>query len=159
MASVFLFALLLCLSSGLLTAHGQATCPAGWTQFGSRCFSFHMGPMTWTDAELSCQAVGGNLASVHSAEEHEFLRNYIKQVTGHHKTSWIGGFDAVKEGMWMWTDGSKFNYINWTTGQPDNIGGVEHCTSMNWNEEKWNDSACSDPNNQTSFVCSKIQEA
>ncbi|XP_039678405.1 galactose-specific lectin nattectin-like [Perca fluviatilis] len=121
MASVVPLALLLCLSSGLLTAYGQTSCPTGWTQFGSRCFSFNMGPKTWTDAEIVCQAAGGNLASVHSAEEHAFLRNYIKQVTGFYKTSWIGGFDAVKKGMWMWTDGSKFDYTSWTVGQPDNV--------------------------------------
>uniref|UniRef100_A0A8C9XRJ8 C-type lectin domain-containing protein n=2 Tax=Sander lucioperca TaxID=283035 RepID=A0A8C9XRJ8_SANLU len=97
MASVFPFALLLCLSSGLLTAYGQASCPTGWTQFGSGCFSFNLDAKSWIDGETFCQTTGGTLASIHSAEEYTFIRNYIHQVTGTDKPAWIGGFDAVQE--------------------------------------------------------------
>ncbi|XP_028449607.1 galactose-specific lectin nattectin-like isoform X2 [Perca flavescens] len=153
MTSVFPFALLLCLSSGLLTAYGQASCPPDWRQFGSHCFSFIIGPKTWPDAETFCQTAGGNLASIHSAEEHTFIRNYIKEVIGTDKYTWIGGSDAVKEGTWMWTDGSKFNYKSWGVGEPNHAGGAENCLVINWGGgNNWNDWACTIPN---SFVCSK----
>ncbi|XP_028447513.1 galactose-specific lectin nattectin isoform X1 [Perca flavescens] len=101
MASGFLFALLLCLSIGLLapSCYGQTcpgSCPPGWTQFGSRCFSFYFQGKSWIDAENFCKSDGGNLASVHSEEEHEFLRTYIRKVTGENKRTWIGGFDSVQ---------------------------------------------------------------
>ncbi|XP_039674645.1 galactose-specific lectin nattectin-like [Perca fluviatilis] len=150
MASVFPFALLLCLSSGLLAAYGQACCPNGWTPFGSRCFAFYIQTKTWIDAETFCQTAGGTLASIRSAEEHAFIKDFIFQVTGTHRASWIGGFDAVKEGWWMWTDGSKFNYKSWNAGEP-NSGGVENCLTMNWGVN-WNDWVCT---NQAAFVCSK----
>ncbi|KAA8578955.1 hypothetical protein FQN60_006047 [Etheostoma spectabile] len=154
MSSVFLISVCLCLSSGLLAAYGQASCPPGWPQFGSRCFSFNIEPKSWPDAELFCQTAGGNLASIHSAEEHTFIRNYIKRVSGSFRLAWIGGHDSVKEGMWLWADGSKFSYTSWAAGQPDNFNGGEHCTSINWdsNEENWNDAGCVD---SASFVCSK----
>ncbi|XP_039671321.1 galactose-specific lectin nattectin-like isoform X4 [Perca fluviatilis] len=151
MASVFPFALLLCLSSGLLAAYGQASCPPDWTQFGSRCFNFNIGPKTWPDAETFCQSAGGNLASIHSDAEHKFIRNYIKQVTGSYRHSWIGGTDAVKEFTWLWTDGSNFDYTSWNAGEPNNLGG-ENCLEMNWGGENWNDAGCT---YQASSVCSK----
>uniref|UniRef100_A0A8C9XK48 Galactose-specific lectin nattectin-like n=1 Tax=Sander lucioperca TaxID=283035 RepID=A0A8C9XK48_SANLU len=152
MTSVFPFALLLCLSSGLLTAYGEPSCPPDWTQFGSRCFAFYIQTKTWIDAETFCQTAGGNLASIHSDAEHAFIKAFINQVTGTPRTSWIGGFDAVKEGTWLWSDGSKFNYKSWGVGEPNN-GGVENCLEMNWGgAANWNDRPCT---NQASFVCSK----
>uniref|UniRef100_A0A8D0DCI0 C-type lectin domain-containing protein n=1 Tax=Sander lucioperca TaxID=283035 RepID=A0A8D0DCI0_SANLU len=131
---------------------GEACCPPGWTQFGSRCFAFYIQAKTWIDAETFCQTAGGNLASIHSAEEHTFLKDYINQVSGTYKNAWIGGTDAVKEGTWMWTDGSKFNYKIWNVGQPDSISGAEICLEMNFLGNNWNDRPCSTP---LSFVCSK----
>ncbi|XP_039674647.1 galactose-specific lectin nattectin-like [Perca fluviatilis] len=151
MASVFLFSLLLCLSSGLLAA-GKPACPPGWTQFGSRCFAFYSQAKTWADAEFLCRHAHGNLASIHSAEEHAFLKNYIHQVTGTQRTSWIGGTDAVQVFRWLWTDRSHFTYTSWNAGEPNNHGGAEFCIVMNWGGANWNDWAC---NNQASFVCSK----
>ncbi|XP_039662058.1 galactose-specific lectin nattectin-like [Perca fluviatilis] len=152
MASVVPFALLLCLSSSLLTAYGAPCCPPDWTQFGSRCFAFYSEPKTWIDGENFCISAGGNLASLHSDAEHKFVKDIIFKVTNTQKTCWIGGFDAVKEGTWMWTDGSKFDYKIWNAGEPNNYGGAENCLTMNWDGANWNDLACT---NQNSFVCSK----
>ncbi|XP_028447983.1 galactose-specific lectin nattectin-like [Perca flavescens] len=151
MRSVFPLALFLCLCSRLLAAYGQASCPPDWTQFGSRCFNFNIGPKTWPDAETFCQTAGGNLASIHSDEEHGFIKNYIKQVTGTYRHSWIGGTDAIQEGTWLWSDGSKFNYKSFYVGEPNNCCGGENCLVMN-SGNNWNDLACT---NQASFVCSK----
>ncbi|XP_078118853.1 galactose-specific lectin nattectin-like [Sander vitreus] len=152
MTSVFPFVLLLCLSSGLLTAYGQASCPPDWTQFGSRCFAFYIQPKAWIDAETFCQTAGGHLASIHSDEEHKFLKDYLNQVTGTIPEAWIGGTDAVKVFTWIWTDGSKFNFQIFNAGQPDNAGGAELCLEMNFQGNNWNDRACSFP---LSFVCAK----
>ncbi|XP_031175117.1 ladderlectin-like isoform X2 [Sander lucioperca] len=151
MTSVFLFALLLCLSSGLLAAYGAPSCPTDWTSFGSRCFAFYGQPKTWIDAELFCQSAGGHLASIHSDAEHEFIRNNTNQVSSTDKNAWIGGFDAMKEGIWMWTDGSQFYYQSWGGGEPNNCCGGENCLLINW-RDNWNDGTCS---SQLPFVCSK----
>ncbi|XP_032394478.1 galactose-specific lectin nattectin [Etheostoma spectabile] len=153
MASVLPLAVCLCLSSGLLAAYGAPpACPPDWTQFGSRCFEFYIEPKSWLDAETACIAAGGNLASIRSAAEHAFLKEFINKVSGTHKTTWIGGSDAVKEGTWLWSDGSRFKYKSWNVGQPDNWFG-ENCLLMNWPQgNTWNDWGC---NNLASFVCSK----
>ncbi|XP_039671319.1 collectin-12-like isoform X2 [Perca fluviatilis] len=112
-------------------------------------FTSQLGFSHWK--KTFCQSAGGNLASIHSDAEHKFIRNYIKQVTGSYRHSWIGGTDAVKEFTWLWTDGSNFDYTSWNAGEPNNLGG-ENCLEMNWGGENWNDGHCT---NQFSFVCSK----
>ncbi|XP_022595880.1 galactose-specific lectin nattectin-like [Seriola dumerili] len=158
MASHFL--LCLCLASGLLAAASgcgeeknvASGCPSGWTQFGSRCFIFYWNSKTWLDAETYCISIGGNLASVHSADEHFFLRNMIYRVSGRYRLTWIGGFDAVEDGVWMWSDGSKFDYTRWATNEPDVSNTAQHCVEMNRNKNYWGDDSCTSRN---PFICSK----
>ena len=42
-----------------------------------------------------CISIGGNLASIHSEDEQNFLRSVIVTVTGTNTRTWIGGYDAV----------------------------------------------------------------
>ncbi|GLD70221.1 galactose-specific lectin nattectin-like protein [Lates japonicus] len=104
------------------------------------------------DAENICLSLGGNLASVHSAAENRLLRELIRKGSGSYVHTWIGGYDGIKEGQWMWTDGSNFDYQIWGPGEPNNHGGAENCIEMNWAVEYWNDLPCfyGKP-----FVCAK----
>ncbi|XP_034741184.1 galactose-specific lectin nattectin-like [Etheostoma cragini] len=108
-------------------------------------------PKTWANAETTCLAAGGNLASIHSAAEHKYIRDYINQVSTANTFSWIGGTDAVTEGTWMWSDGSKFNFVDFNAGDP-NGGVAENCLVINIGVTGWYDLACFVP---FTFVCSK----
>ncbi|KAM9750928.1 galactose-specific lectin nattectin-like [Menidia menidia] len=127
-------------------------CPPGWTQFGSRCFIFHYTSKTWIDAENHCLSIGGNLASIHSAEENNFLSDLILRVTGRRHVTWIGGSDAVAEKTWLWSDGSQADYFNWFKEQPNNYGGKEHCLEIYLGGTFWNDRPC---DVKTHFLCAK----
>ncbi|XP_034551047.1 galactose-specific lectin nattectin-like isoform X2 [Notolabrus celidotus] len=147
MASSVQMFVLLSLTSGLFIAGAMSeetvpACPPGWTQFGSRCFIFHRSAKRWVDAESHCIKIGGNLASIHSSEENYFLNNLIARVTNNaHLRTWIGGYDAVQEGKWLWSDGTRFDYLRWGPGEPNNLG-TEHCIVMNWAGSYWNDIRC-----------------
>ena len=56
----------------------------------------------------------GTLASSTDEETNEFL---VKLTFD---PAWIGGNDLVKEGTWVWTDGSPWNYQNWAENEPNN---------------------------------------
>ncbi|KAM7411148.1 hypothetical protein PAMA_021230 [Pampus argenteus] len=126
-------------------------CPPGWTQLGSRCFIFYHMAKAWTDAEHTCISVGGNLASIHNADENVFLARLIERVSGRRLHTWVGGYDAVKEGTWQWSDGSRFDYVRWAIREPNNLG-VENCVEMNFGGNYWNDLKCYYPR---PFVCAK----
>ena len=55
------------------------------------------------------------------------LNNFITEITGGH-WAWIGG---VRTGQgprdFSWEDGSKWEYTNWKSGQPDNFG---YCATL-----------------------------
>ncbi|XDV31346.1 hypothetical protein PO909_034053 [Leuciscus waleckii] len=102
-------------------------------------------------AEKSCQTFGGNLVSVHSKAENDLLLNMVPGTT----RTYIGGHDAVKEGQWMWTDGSVFDYNNWCSGQPDNYANIDHTLEINFGNHCWNDN---DKQVQLAYICERPLE-
>ncbi|XP_049922685.1 ladderlectin-like [Epinephelus moara] len=99
----------------------STSCPGGWNLINGRCFLYVPRSMSWARAELNCQSMGANLASVHLAEEYH-------------------------EHYWFWSDGTSFNYRRWCHGEPNNGGGAgQHCIQMNYSGGRcWNDLQCSD---------------
>ncbi|XP_076879089.1 galactose-specific lectin nattectin-like [Brachyhypopomus gauderio] len=129
------------------------SCPYHWTLYGQRCYRFFSSYVTWAEAENACLRYGGNLASVHTVSEYRFLQNLIKEMSGSFPLTWIGGHDGVKEGQWLWSDGTEVNFYYWRTNQPDNYLNNEDCMQMNAGDElKMNDNICYTRN---PFVCKK----
>ncbi|XP_045072266.1 ladderlectin [Coregonus clupeaformis] len=133
-------------------------CRSGWTYYGSHCFMFIKTARTWAEAERHCISLGGNLASVHRSEEAQSLQGVVFSGTGEFTPTWIGGFEdpkriLLKDRLWFWSDGSKFDYQDWIQGEPNNNGGREPCIVMNFGgEQGWNDLACG---NRLPSVCSR----
>ncbi|XP_059189845.1 galactose-specific lectin nattectin-like [Centropristis striata] len=166
MASSLYFIVVLCLTSGLwIEGNAQdensddaqddccKSCPEGWTQFGQKCYMFHFNPKTWGEAERFCTTMGGNLASLHSDEVHDFLMETITRMTGTKTNTWVGAYDATQEGVWLWSDGSKFEYKAWSAVEPNNWAGKEHCMEMNFMGKDYvNDAGC---DKKKSFVCAR----
>ena len=94
--------------------------------------------LTWTDAKLAAESLGGQLASINSATENLFLKNTA--VGG----PYVGGFQNTSSplysepsGGWEWLDGTPFNaYTNWNPGEPNNSGGENYLQIGNggWND-------------------------
>uniref|UniRef100_UPI0037E90BCB galactose-specific lectin nattectin-like n=1 Tax=Semicossyphus pulcher TaxID=241346 RepID=UPI0037E90BCB len=161
MASAFHLVVLLGLSSGLwMGANAKCpkkdcckVCPPGWTTLNSRCFMFVYEEKDWSDAEKSCVDIQGNLASLHDEKDYKLLRNMVKMATGKDKQTWIGGYDAVKEGEWKWSDGTPFDYMNWGKDEPNNFKKIEHCMEFNYNEkDHLNDWKCEW---KRSYICGR----
>uniref|UniRef100_A0A3B4HDM3 Ladderlectin-like n=1 Tax=Pundamilia nyererei TaxID=303518 RepID=A0A3B4HDM3_9CICH len=115
------------------------------------CFLFDSSQKTWTDAESSCQTLGGNLASFHSTAEYTFIRELICTAAGSYPRAWVGGNDRenVSETVWKWSDGSQFDFTNWRSGQPNNSGGDQDCMEINFGDYV-NDVGC---RGNSSSVC------
>ena len=102
--------------------------------------------LTWETAKIKCTNAGGNLASIQSSDENEF----IFQLAGK-GPAWLGGNDLKTEGEWTWSDGSQWLYKNWGNGEPNNAGG-EDCLEIGNLGSKWNDYPCS---RKVKAICEK----
>uniref|UniRef100_A0A4W6CCG5 C-type lectin domain-containing protein n=1 Tax=Lates calcarifer TaxID=8187 RepID=A0A4W6CCG5_LATCA len=128
-------------------------CPSGWTGFSGRCFLYVPTPLSWANAERNCQNRGGNLASVHSFNEHHVIQSMIWRLTHTYPLTWLGGYDATQEGTWFWSDGTPFRFNFWSPGNPNNYRGGQHCLQMNYGDhKKFDDDFCS---YSRPFICAR----
>ena len=101
-------------------------------------FAREEGGWHWHDERA--RAMGGNLASITSAEENE-------QVTriANGNVVWIGGIrkgsgNGPGANHWYWSDGRPWTYTNWHPGEPNNYGGVENRVQLGLGAARtWND--------------------
>ncbi|KAK1880443.1 N-terminal EF-hand calcium-binding protein 1 [Dissostichus eleginoides] len=78
----------------------------------------------------ACISEGANLVSVADVEEQEFLKSVIlSNIAGITYGAWIGGYDAIMEDNWKWSDGSAFTFAAWGAGEPNDANG-ENCMEM-----------------------------
>ena len=115
--------------------------------FGSSTYRVFAGKYDWVTAKALCEALGGHLATITSAEEDAFVYN-LCVMTGQ-KTCLLGATDAGVEGVWKWVTGEPFDYSNWHAKEP-NSGTAENYLSYysSYTDGKW----C-DIQSQNSFVC------
>uniref|UniRef100_A0A674A3G4 C-type lectin domain-containing protein n=1 Tax=Salmo trutta TaxID=8032 RepID=A0A674A3G4_SALTR len=104
---------------------------------------FQVCQRSWANLEQNCLALSGNLASVQSFLKYQSMQALIQDTTGQLPRTCVGGFDAVKEGTWMWSDWSRFYYTNRNTSEPNNTGVGKDCLEMNAaSEKRWFDVPC-----------------
>ncbi|XP_053185960.1 macrophage mannose receptor 1-like [Scomber japonicus] len=118
-------------------------CPDGWTQVGTRnmCSKFFTGPRasekTWFEARDYCRAIGGDLLSIHNANE-LFMRRHGK--------AWIGLHIPDGNTGYVWSDGSAVNFQHWQDGEPNNFNNAESCAEFHMSSAdesgSWNDVHC-----------------
>ena len=114
------------------------SCPSGsvkWTN--GHCYKAVLAPgLSWSDAQDSCEARGGHLATISSAEENAFVFSLVSgnnafwylDTYGNGLGPWLGGYQTSgsqePDGGWQWVTGETFTFTYWETDQPDNAGGA-----------------------------------
>ncbi|XP_066537916.1 lactose-binding lectin l-2-like isoform X2 [Hoplias malabaricus] len=107
-------------------------CPSGWVTYGKRCIKYVNEAMAWASAEM--------------------VKALIRAHDSKENPTWIGLSDCQEQKMWIWSDGSKFNYTKWNPDEP-NFSKGECCVHINFGETKdWNDIPCT---LKHPFVCVK----
>ncbi|XP_071511250.1 macrophage mannose receptor 1-like [Diadema antillarum] len=128
-------------------------CPEGLEEFDAYCYYFPPDNVffEWYSARYECQRLGGDLASIHSKAENEFIREIIQSRFGF-RDVWIG-LTRSEDGGFMNTDNTPVDYVNWANGEPsgDWRGSSEDCVEMYTNNYgTWNNADCF---SQASFLC------
>ncbi|KAJ8402327.1 hypothetical protein AAFF_G00368160 [Aldrovandia affinis] len=123
---------------------GDGKCLPGWWPYGRYCYYVYNGRQgfSWPESRHYCQLAKGDLVSVHSRAEVEFLRNV--NYTKYHNV-WIG-LTRDKSFGWGWTDMTALGFLNWAPGEPNEAFhpgdvGSEQCVEM-YPDGRWNDNNC-----------------
>ncbi|XP_038124040.1 galactose-specific lectin nattectin-like [Cyprinodon tularosa] len=120
-----------------------ASCHSGWSEYNGNCYHYVSMPLDWASAERHCMSMGGHLASVHNLREYHNIQHVIRMASYGSNAAWIGGSNAQKTSIWLWSDGSRFHYTNWCPREPNNWRGTQHCLQINYSASKcWDDQGC-----------------
>ena len=76
--------------------------------------------LSWHQARIRCEEMGGRLAIIASEEENQFVTALLgdERMDSAH----LGATDEPVEGRWTWLDGAELGYANWMPRQPSNRG-------------------------------------
>ncbi len=87
-------------------------------------YEFVAQALSWDEARIWCEARGGHLAVVTSAEESE----QIKTLLAEHGASaaWLGANKLNAANGFQWVTGEPFSYAEWGPGEPNNTNNAEH---------------------------------
>ncbi|XP_076581709.1 uncharacterized protein LOC143317440 [Chaetodon auriga] len=104
-------------------------------------FIFVEEELKWSDAQLYCRKHYTDLASIRDEKENQEVQHLAKN-----RGVWIGLYRTRE-----WSDQSVSSYRYWKQGQPDNVGGEQHCTATDLgNAGLWSDEVCG---RELVFIC------
>ncbi|XP_070535379.1 macrophage mannose receptor 1-like isoform X1 [Ptychodera flava] len=132
-----------------------------WLNYGDNtCYFFStalsVGTKTWTESREYCRSVGGELLSLHDANETSWIMSRLELET--RRGWWIGlreyGFDR----HFRWSDGTPLDYENWHKDEPNDYYGEEGCVHIARYSDNatWNDNHCAV---KFSFICKKFNHS
>jgi len=117
-------------------------CASGTYRQGEYCYTVSPISVTYENAELLCESGGGILAPIKDRSTQYFVQKLRIRKFVHRY--WIGMNDRQKEATWVYSDGSRLQgFSRWHRGEPNNLGGNQHCVCM-WTERHldWDDASC-----------------
>ena len=96
-----------------------------------------------SDSMIASVKLGGNLATVRSASENDWIFNTFGAYGGQQRLLWTGLTDSVVEGQWRWMSGEAVTYTNWAPGEPNSGNSAEDLAAMYYPAStqggRWND--------------------
>ncbi|XP_035825464.1 macrophage mannose receptor 1, partial [Aplysia californica] len=131
-----------------------ASCPRGWVGLGNsnNCYMLEAKSLkSWSSASYACTILGGHLASMHTAEENQFV---VSQVARGGKDTWIGISKGQGTGF-SWSDGTALNFMFWTPGEgaiDDDDSLHQDCVVVTKIDGSWRETDCFD---QHAYICKK----
>uniref|UniRef100_A0AAV2LW10 C-type lectin domain-containing protein n=1 Tax=Knipowitschia caucasica TaxID=637954 RepID=A0AAV2LW10_KNICA len=75
---------------------------------------------SWSDSQSYCRQNYQDLATIQTSAENQAVKDLLPSSSS---IVWIGLYRV----SWRWSDGSPSTFRWWSTGEPGNSGGSEHC--------------------------------
>ena len=106
-----------------LALDDQTVDPVSSGVFEGHRYAVYDHSLTWDEAEAFCEALGGHLVTINSAEEQMYVEGLAS--SGSKYQYWLGACRELS-GSFSWVTGESFSYTNWSKGQPDNHAGENY---------------------------------
>uniref|UniRef100_A0AAR2JVM6 C-type lectin domain-containing protein n=1 Tax=Pygocentrus nattereri TaxID=42514 RepID=A0AAR2JVM6_PYGNA len=93
----------------------------------SRQYYFVNVNKNWSEAQAICRQSYTDLATIENDNDQSSV---IAAANGNFNSQiWIGQYEDLQN-SWRWYLDDDTFYGNWLTGEPNNLGGTEHCTTV-----------------------------
>ncbi|KAK3585792.1 hypothetical protein CHS0354_010571 [Potamilus streckersoni] len=123
----------------------QVECSNSSVVFGTKCYLVVLDmPVDWFTAQDMCRDSGMKIASIHSLQESEFIKNLIlaRYRDSPVKSVWIGLVESPNEGWFIWTDKTPINFFNWDDKEPNMNNETLACAELYALTGSWYDDDC-----------------
>jgi putative heme-binding domain-containing protein len=129
--------------------------PRDATEFQGHSYKFFPEVLTWHQAKVRCEELGGHLPIVTSTAEQTFIADLAKKGVSQvaNEGLWLGATDEQKEGDWRWIDGTVMDFNVWGPGQPNNKENAEHYVLLWLPTSEWSDQPDKSQQHTAYFVC------
>ena len=101
----------------------------------TKCYKFYRAGKTWTENQNSCKAEGGDLVSMETEAEWQFVNKEVQKIKlpGFTPSEWHIGLEKTASWTWegeesnplpifTWVSGQHRSPYKWQSGQPSNDG-------------------------------------
>ncbi|XP_067858251.1 attractin-like protein 1 isoform X2 [Heptranchias perlo] len=98
-------------------------CGEGWSHVGDVCLRINASRENYDNAKLYCYNLSGNLASLTTSKEVEFVLDELHKYTVQKISPWVG-LRKINISYWGWEDMSPFTNttLQWLPGEPNDSG-------------------------------------
>ncbi len=110
--------------------------PVRQEYIGSHEYLLFDDAMTWSEAKIKAEELGGNLVTITSQDEQSLIEEMMQ--SGQRDAYFIGGTDEGHEGTFTWITGEVFGLAKWAGGEPNNAAGSENYLEV-YRSGFWND--------------------
>ncbi|CAG5120644.1 unnamed protein product [Candidula unifasciata] len=136
----------------------QAWCPYkdGYNLYRSApvCYRYFQTNVTWTVAKQQCEVARSHLVDVKTQAISTHITNYLRASLVS-RTLHVSAGGTLVNNTWYWSDGSPFTWVNWASGEPNNMVD-EKCMALAWFYTfQWNNVPCNGttPGMQRYYIC------
>lgn len=105
--------------------------------------------LTWEEAKLACEQLGGHLVTITSSEEQDFIESLDSTTCIGEWSVWIGLSKPEGTGPWTWITDEPYEYTHWADTEPSGDGSCVAMRTKNYGYG-WNDA---DANTPFAYVC------